>query len=524
VDLGQLLAALPGALDARLLDRPAGGAAAVDHVAVATDAPSDTSDDATDTSDAASTEITAVTHDTRAVVPGALFCCVRGQRVDGHDLAPAALAAGAAALLVDRPLTLPTPHERAPQVLVPDVRAAMGPVAAAYWGRPSERMYVVGVTGTSGKTTVTHLVQAILDVAGLPCGIVGTLSGARTTPEATELQALLAAEVAAGRKALAMEVSSHGLDLHRVDATRFAVAVFTNLSHEHLDFHGTMEAYFAAKARLFTPAFTGQAVACADDPWGRRLIHELEARRTAGAGGDTRTPTVTPYGLTDVTDLRQGPGGASFTWRGERVDLRLPGRFNVLNALAAATAVASLGVPVATIAKGLSEAPPVRGRFEPVDAGQPFTVLVDYAHKPVALEHALATARELTTGEGRLWVVFGCGGDRDAAKRPVMGEVAARLADEVVVTSDNPRSEEPRAIISDVQAGIPPGAPVVIEPDRRRAIERALGGARPGDVVLIAGKGHETTQVIGEHSIPFDDRDVARRALVHTWSRGVRNT
>jgi UDP-N-acetylmuramoyl-L-alanyl-D-glutamate--2,6-diaminopimelate ligase len=491
VDLGQLLAALPGALDARLIDRPAGGAAAVDH---------DTSID-----------ITAVTHDTRAVVPGALFCCVRGQRVDGHDLAPAALDAGAAALLVDRPLTLPAPHQGAPQVLVPDVRVALGPVAAAFWGRPSERMYVVGVTGTSGKTTVTHLVQAILDVAGLPCGVVGTLSGARTTPEATELQALLAAELAAGRRALAVEVSSHGLDLHRVDATRFAVAVFTNLSHEHLDFHGTMEAYFAAKAQLFTPAFTDQAVVCVDDPWGRRLADEL-----TGNGG----LTVHPYGLSDVSDLRQGPRGASFTWRGESVDLRLPGRFNVLNALAAATAVETLGVPLATIAKGLSEAPPVRGRFEPVDAGQPFTVLVDYAHKPVALEQALGTARELTGDGGRLWVVFGCGGDRDAAKRPVMGEVAARLADEVVVTSDNPRSESPRAIISDVQAGIPLGAPVVVEPDRRRAIERALDGARPGDVVLIAGKGHETTQVIGEHSIPFDDRDVARQALVRTWSTG----
>jgi UDP-N-acetylmuramoyl-L-alanyl-D-glutamate--2,6-diaminopimelate ligase len=377
-------------------------------------------------------------------------------------------------------------------------------------------MYVVGVTGTSGKTTVTHLVQAILEVAGLPCGIVGTLSGARTTPEATDLQALLAAEVAAGRRALAMEVSSHGLDLHRVDATRFAVAVFTNLSHEHLDFHGTMEAYFAAKAKLFAPAFTDQAVVCADDPWGRRLIDELD--------DPDRGLTVRPYGLADASTLRQGRHGATFSWRGEQVELHLPGRFNVLNALAAATAVETLGVPVATIAKGLSEAPPVRGRFEPVDAGQPFTVLIDYAHKPVALEVALTTARELTSDGGRLWVVFGCGGDRDAAKRPVMGEVAARLADEVVVTSDNPRSEGPRAIISDVQAGIPLGAPVVIEPDRRRAIERALDGARPGDVVLIAGKGHETTQVIGEHSIPFDDRDVARQALVRTWSTGDSKT
>ena len=236
------------------------------------------------------------------MTPGALFCCVRGQRTDGHDLAPAALDAGAAALLVDHPLTLPAPHAGAPQVQVPDVRAALGRVSAAFWGRPSEHMYVVGVTGTAGKTTVTHLVQAVLDVAGLPCGLIGTISGARTTPEAPELQALLAQEAAAGRKAVAVEVSSHGLELHRVDATRFAVAVFTNLSHEHLDFHHTMDAYFAAKARLFTPAFTERAVVCTDDAWGRRLADDLAA--TPGA------PRVTPYGLDEVSDLRQRPGGS----------------------------------------------------------------------------------------------------------------------------------------------------------------------------------------------------------------------
>jgi UDP-N-acetylmuramoyl-L-alanyl-D-glutamate--2,6-diaminopimelate ligase len=498
VNLGQLLAALPDGLGARLLDRPAGGGGAGATTGARTPA--------------TSTTITAVTHDTRAVTPGALFCCVPGQRVDGHDLAPQALAAGAAALLVARRLTVPPPHSDVPQVQVPDVRAALGPVAAAFWGRPSEHMYVVGVTGTSGKTTVTHLVQSVLDAAGLPCGVIGTISGARTTPEAPELQALLAAERAAGRRAVAVEVSSHGLELHRVDATRFAVAAFTNLSHEHLDFHGTMDAYFAAKRRLFTREFTARAVVCVDDAWGRRLAGEL--------AGDPDAPPVTTYGLGDVEALAPGPAGTSFRWRGHRVDLRLPGRFNVLNALAAAHAAEALGVPAETIAKALTDAPVVRGRFEPVDAGQPFTVLVDYAHKPEALAQALATARELVGAGGRLVVVFGCGGDRDAAKRPVMGELAARLADEAVVTSDNPRSEDPRAIISDVQTGIPSGAPVVIEPDRRRAIELALGGARPGDVILIAGKGHETTQVIGETTLPFDDRDVAREALARTWPTG----
>jgi UDP-N-acetylmuramoyl-L-alanyl-D-glutamate--2,6-diaminopimelate ligase len=310
---------------------------------------------------------------------------------------------------------------------------------------------------------------------------------------------------------MAVEVSSHALAQGRVDATRFAVAVFTNLSQDHLDFHPTMEDYFAAKATLFTPALSERAVICVDDPWGRRLLDEVTR---AGA------LPVHPYGLADADDLRVTSGGTSFTWRGEHVRLRLAGRFNVANALAAATSAALLGVPPADIANGLSTVEPVRGRFEPVDAGQPFSVLVDYAHKPGALEQALTTARELVGEGGRVIVVFGCGGDRDAAKRPIMGKVAARLADRVVLTSDNPRSEEPRAIIAAVQDGIPPGAPLVTEPDRRRAIELALGDARAGDVVLIAGKGHETTQVIGQRQVPFDDRAVAGAALAATWSTG----
>jgi UDP-N-acetylmuramoyl-L-alanyl-D-glutamate--2,6-diaminopimelate ligase len=391
-------------------------------------------------------ELTAVVHDTRAVRGGALFCCVRGSHTDGHDLAANAVERGAAALLVDHVLPLD-----APQLVVDDVRPALGPVAAAFWGQPSRQLAVVGVTGTSGKTTVTHLLRAVLDAADRPCGVIGTLSGARTTPEAPELQAQLADQRRQGHVAVALEVSSHGLELHRVDATRFAVGVFTNLSQDHLDFHGTMEAYFAAKAQLFTPAFTDQAVICADDRWGERLLAQI---------GEQGGIELRPYRLADADDVRLSPGGTSFRWRGE---------------------------------------------------------WVDYSHKPDALDQALRAARELAAGKGELTVVFGCGGDRDTAKRPVMGEVAARLADRVVLTSDNPRSEDPLAIISDVHDGIPAGTPVVVEPDRRRAVDGAVDAGRPGDVIVIAGKGHETTQVIGDRAVPFDDRVVAREALAgHT--------
>jgi UDP-N-acetylmuramoyl-L-alanyl-D-glutamate--2,6-diaminopimelate ligase len=449
-------------------------------------------------------DLAAVVHDSRAVADGALFCCVRGSKVDGHELAPAAVEAGAAALLVDHGLPLDVP-----QLVVADVRAALGPVAAAFWDHPSRHLTVLGVTGTAGKTTLTHLLAAILTADGRRCGVVGTLSGARTTPEAPELQALLADHRRRGDDAVAMEVSSHGLELHRVDATRFAVAVFTNLSQEHLDFHGTMDAYFAAKARLFTPAFTDRAVICVDDPWGRRLLADVEAR------GDV---DVHPYGIDDARDVRLMPAGASFTWRGHEVRLPLAGRFNVANAVGAATAAAVLGLAPAVIARGLSSAAPVPGRFEVVDvSSRPITVVVDYSHKPDALEQALVAARELVTGEGELTVVFGAGGDRDTAKRPMMGDVAVRLADHVVLTSDNPRSEDPAAILAEIAAGIPARAAprVRTEPDRRRAIALAVGAARPGGVVVIAGKGHETTQTVGDTILPFDDRVVAREALAH---------
>lgn len=440
------------------------------------------------------TAITSVVHDTRSVAPGALFCCVPGRSVDGHDLVDEAAAGGAAAVLVERPV--PTDL---PQLRVASVREAMGPVAAAFWGHPSEALVMVGVTGTSGKTTTTHLLRPILEAHGWTVSVLGTLSGPRTTPEAPELQAHLAGERAAGREAVAMEVSSHALAMGRVRATRFGVVVFTNLSHDHLDFHRDLDEYFEAKASLFTADYADAAVVNLDDPRGVEL-----ARRG-------RVPTI-GYSRADVEDLSVQATRSSFLWRGQRVELPLGGLFNVSNAIAAASAALELGVPSDTIAGGLSHARAVPGRFEPVDEGQPFAVLVDYAHKPGALSGALDAAREAAPG-GRVLLVVGAGGDRDPTKRPQMGEVAARLADWVVLTSDNPRGEDPLRIIDAIRSGTSAAAHVTVEPDRAGAIALALAEARPGDVVVIAGKGHETVQVTGDASVPFDDREVARSAL-----------
>jgi UDP-N-acetylmuramoyl-L-alanyl-D-glutamate--2,6-diaminopimelate ligase len=441
------------------------------------------------------TEVTAVVHDTRAVTPGALFCCVPGGHVDGHDLAGDAISAGATALLVERPLDAGVPELRSASV-----RAALGPVAAAFWGHPSRQLTVVGITGTSGKTTTTHLLGSVLDRHGWPTAVIGTLTGPRTTPEAPELQALLAAERSAGRRAVAMEVSSHALALGRVRATRFAAAVFTNLSHEHLDFHRDLDDYFAAKAMLFDPAYTDRAVVNLDDPRGVELAER------------SRVPTE-GFSLSDVDELEVGAARSRFRWRGALVQLALGGHFNVSNALAAATTAATLGVDVVTIAEGLTGSPPVPGRFEPIDEGQPFSVVVDYAHKPGALAGALAAARDAAAGR-RVLVVFGAGGDRDPSKRPEMGEVAARLADRVLLTSDNPRGEDPLAIIEAIRGGMTTTTQCTIEPDRAAAIAAAIAEARAGDVVVIAGKGHEAEQVVGDVAVPFDDREVARRALL----------
>jgi UDP-N-acetylmuramoyl-L-alanyl-D-glutamate--2,6-diaminopimelate ligase len=478
--------------------------------------------------DPAGVEISSVTSDSESVGPGALFCCVPGSRADGHDFAGRAVTAGAVALLCSRVVDDPGVGPDVVQVLVDDVRPALARVAAALYGHPSRRLTVVGVTGTNGKTTTTHLLRAVLEADGRRAAVIGTLSGdvprsggrsgpasrsggrsgPGTTPAAPELQRHLAELAGAGFEAVAMEVSSHALVQHRVDGVRFAVAVFTNLSQDHLDYHGTMEDYFAAKASLFDPARAAAAVVNADDRWGRRL---LEA---------ARLPTR-PFSLADATDLRLDRAGSTFRWAGELVRLHIAGRANVANALAAAAAARELGVPAPTVAEGLSAVATVPGRNEPVERGQPFTVLVDYAHTPDGLEQSLAGARDIA-GPGRVLVVFGCGGDRDRAKRPLMGDVATRLADVAVLTSDNPRSEDPAAIIDQVRAGVVRHEALVVEPDRRAAIALALAAAGPGDVVVIAGKGHETTQVIGTDSIPFDDRAVAAQLLAGTeatWSR-----
>ena len=448
--------------------------------------------------------ITSITHDSRAVQPGALFCCLVGARSDGHDHAAEAVASGAVALLCERPLDLDVA-----QVVVADARAAMAHAAAAFFGHPSRRMAVVGVTGTNGKTTATHLLQAILEADGRAAAVIGTLSGIHTTPESTDLQARLAGLAAEGTDAVAMEVSSHALVQHRVDATWFEVVAFINLSQDHLDYHHTMEDYFTAKASLFDPARARVGVVNVDDPWGRRLFDRLE--RTALA--------VRPFSHADAVGLEVGRDGSTFTWDGAPVRLRLSGDFNVVNALTAAASARELGIAASTVAEGLGAVTSVPGRFERVDGGGTVAVIVDYAHTPAGLEQVLDAARRLAgdgVGAGRVIVVFGAGGDRDRAKRPAMGEVATCLADVAVLTSDNPRSEDPLAIIDEVQAGAAVARPdvLIVEPDRRAAIGLAIGTARPGDVVVIAGKGHEPVQVwAAGRSVPFDDRQVAREAL-----------
>jgi UDP-N-acetylmuramoyl-L-alanyl-D-glutamate--2,6-diaminopimelate ligase len=455
-------------------------------------------------------EVLSLAYDARQVRPGALFFCVRGFTRDGHEFGAQAVADGAVALVVDHPLGLGVP-----EVIVEDVRAAMAPAAARLHGDPSAKLDVIGITGTSGKTTTAFLVRELLEGAGRRTALLGTVKSvvagaegtlARTTPEAVDLQAAFAGMVAGGDVACAMEVSSHALELHRADAIHWAVALFTNLSQDHLDFHPTMEEYFAAKRRLFL-AGPRVGIVHVDDPWGARLAAELGDVTTVSVEGDADLRAV---------DVRPGLEGTDFAVQardGSRLELHSPlrGRFNVANALGAIAVARTLGVSDADIARALRSAAPVPGRLEPVEEGQPFAVLVDYAHKPGAIESVLRAARDLT--RGRVIIAFGAGGDRDRGKRPIMGEIAARMADEVVVTSDNPRNEDPDAIIAEILAGIARDS-VRVQPDRRAAIELAVSLAREGDVVLIAGKGHEQGQELaGGVKIPFDDVAVAREAL-----------
>jgi UDP-N-acetylmuramoyl-L-alanyl-D-glutamate--2,6-diaminopimelate ligase len=482
--LGELAAAVEGHA---VLHPPEGGAVSVDHV----------------------------THDSREAAPNVLFACRPGEHADGHEFAPLAVAAGSPALLVERPLPLTVP-----QLQVADVARALGPVAARVHRHPSRELVLCGVTGTNGKTTITYLLDAALRAAGHRTGVIGTvhtlvdgapLPGVRTTPEATDLQRLLRHMRTAGVTAAAMEVSSHGLALWRVDGTRFAVVTFTNLTQDHLDFHGDMESYFLAKARLFTPDFATTAVINIDDPYGRRLAARTPLDVVAVSLEGAAEAAVT------ARDLESGPGGSTFTASvmGEeiRVQVGLPGRFNVTNALCAIAACAVAGVPPPVAAAGVASLRGVAGRMERVEAGQPFTVLVDYAHTPDWLEHVLRAAREIT-GQ-RLFVVVGCGGESDRAKRTLMGEVASRLADGALLTSDNPRGENPAAILEEIAAGAArvDGGHWRVVADRREAIAEALAEAAPGDTVVIAGKGHEQHQEVAGRLLPFDDRRVARELL-----------
>jgi UDP-N-acetylmuramoyl-L-alanyl-D-glutamate--2,6-diaminopimelate ligase len=462
---------------------------------------------ATRTVNPAPVDVTDLAYDARRVTPGALFVCVTGLKADGHDFAPAAVASGAAALVVERELDQPVP-----QLVVEDSREAMALAADAFFEQPTSELEVAGVTGTNGKTTTAFLLFAILAAAGRRPGLLGTIenrlggerrAAVRTTSEAIDVQRLLREMLDAGDRSCAMEATSHGSALKRLLGIRFAVLVFTNLSQDHLDFHGTLENYFDAKRRLFTkPDVDGRrppAVLNVDGEHGRRLADELR-----GLGEDAVT-----FGLADAEGLELTAAGARFVADGIPIDTKLRGRFNVENVLGAVKAARVLGIDPEQIAAGVEHVTGVPGRFEAVDEGQPFTVLVDYAHTPEALENVLREAREITAG--RLVCVFGCGGDRDRAKRPLMGEVVARLADSAIVTSDNPRSEKPQAIIAEIVAGMP-GEPEV-EPDREAAIAAAIERAEDGDVVVIAGKGHEQGQEFADRIVPFDDREVARETL-----------
>jgi UDP-N-acetylmuramoyl-L-alanyl-D-glutamate--2,6-diaminopimelate ligase len=471
-----------------------------------------------------SVEVVDLAYDSRKVEPGTLFFCVRGGRVDGHKFAAGAVGDGAVALVVEEEL-----KAGIPEVLVDDARAAMAPLAARFYGDPTEELRVVGVTGTNGKTTTAFLIREILERAGRRTGLLGTVkqvvggeeeSVERTTPEAIDLQATFRRMLDRGDEACAMEVSSHAMSLHRADAIHFELALFTNLTQDHLDFHGSMEEYFLAKRKLFAGDVATRIVNV-DDPYGRRLAKEFDCVTFSAAG--------TEEAHLIATEIRLRASGAEFnivaplggetTTVGARrhpplgvVRTRLPGHFNVSNALAAYAAATALGVEPDEAAVFLAEAEPPPGRFEPIEEGQDFAVLVDYAHTPDSLENVLRAARELTTG--RLISVFGAGGDRDRDKRPKMGRAGAELSDLAVVTSDNPRSEDPEAIVAEVVAGVRDGDAVEVVVDRQAAIALALGRAQAGDTVVIAGKGHEQGQEFeGGRKVPFDDREVAREEL-----------
>jgi UDP-N-acetylmuramoyl-L-alanyl-D-glutamate--2,6-diaminopimelate ligase len=461
-------------------------------------------------------EITGITYDSRRVMPGNLFVAFRGVRTDGHQFVEAAIDRGAAAVVMERDAGY---NPRATRIKVSDARRSLAQASAQFYNHPSQSLKVVGITGTNGKTTTAFMVRAILEAAGFPCGLLGTVQyqigqrvipAARTTPESVEIQEMMREMLRAGCGGVSMEVSSHALDQSRVAEVDFDVAVFTNLSQDHLDYHGTMESYFESKAKLFSALGTGRkagrAVVNADDAYGRELTRRL------GGDGAVQSYGVSSGATIRAEDVRVSTEGSYFVVQTPQgslpVSLPVMGRYNVSNALAAIGAGLALGIDLCTMESALAKFCPVPGRLEAVPVGEPFRVFVDYAHTAEALRHVLITVSELT--RGRLIVVFGCGGDRDKGKRQAMGQVAGALADFSVLTSDNPRTEDPRAILRQIEEGFPATARrgyQVIE-DRREAIERALDLARPGDAVLIAGKGHETYQEFANTSVPFNDRQV----------------
>ncbi len=461
------------------------------------------------------TVIGSVVHDSRLATPGTLYACLRGDHFDGHDFALDAVRAGAAAVLVDHRLDgLDVDGAgTVAQILVDDTRLRLGPIAAEVAGHPSRSLATVGITGTNGKTTTAALMAAIFEAAGRPCGVVGTLSGPRTTPEAPELQAVLAGFVADAKTAAVLEVSSHALAMHRVDGTEFDAVVFTNLGHDHLDLHGTHEAYFRAKAKLFDPSFAGLGVVNVDDAYGRLIA---DASASAQPGREFR---VVGYSTSELSAVEVSASDHRYVWHGRSVRVPMGGDFNVSNSLAALTTAVELGIDPDVAVGGLAGLASVPGRFEVIDDARSrhhgISVIVDYAHTPDGLERVIAAARAVVGLGGGVTVVFGCGGNRDRDKRPVMGRVAAAAADRVVVTSDNPRNEPPAQIIDEILAGIEPNshADVTAVVDRRRAIGEAIERARSGDVVVVAGKGHEATQEFADHTVDFDDRAVAREFL-----------
>jgi UDP-N-acetylmuramoyl-L-alanyl-D-glutamate--2,6-diaminopimelate ligase len=481
-------------------------------------------DDAADAGSGAGAWLTGITHDSRSVRPGDLYAALPGSSVHGARFCADAAAAGAVAVLTDPAGREHGVQSGLPVFVVADPRARLGEVAAWIYGDPSGQLTLIGVTGTAGKSTTTYLLESGLRAAGYQTGLIGgvenriagvSVASQLTTPEATDLQALLAAMVERGVGAAAMEVSSHALSLGRVAGAHYDVAVFLNLSQDHLDFHASMDEYFAAKAELFTPRYARAGVVNVDDARGRELAADAPIPITtfsaAGRRADWR-----------AVDIRSGADGSTFRVIGPGgveadASVALPGEFNVANALAAIVALVEAGAGLAAAVTGVAACPGPPGRLERVDSGQDFTVLVDYAHKPGAVEALLSVMRQVTLGN--LVIVLGCGGDRDRGKRRLMGAAAARLADVAILTNDNPRSEDPLAILTEMLAGaaeVPERAraQVMLMPDRAAAIGYAIDSAGKGDVVLIAGKGHEHGQYVAGTVLPFDDREVAARALV----------